>query len=487
MTVSEPRGGVTQKGAESASDDSEALPPGSKVGEYRIDRLIGEGGFGAVYRATHPLIGKTAAIKVIKQEYSGHPEMVSRFVAEARAVNAIGHRNIIDIFGFGRLPDGRHYYVMELCDGETLEAHIHARGPLAVADALEILRPLARALDAAHSHGIAHRDLKPENIFLANVGEPKPLVKLLDFGIAKLTGGLGAQHKTEAGMPMGTPAYMSPEQVNGAVVDARTDVYSFGIVAFEVLTASLPFLGESALDVMVKQAGVPPPPLSAMRPELAPLDHAVLHMMAKEPTARPDSAILAVDALTEAAVRAGMVDRRQFPPLAAERPLEAQVPVVEAEPVLVGVIERRSRWLLPAALLLSGAIGIVAFLALRSSPAAAPKASSPAAPAALSVLAAPIESPSSSSVTAALPSQPSSEIVQVSLALEPKDAEAYLGSTRIKANPFSLPRGSEPVTIELRKSGHITEKVALIPDRDRELTVTLKKQTQRSKEYGTWD
>jgi eukaryotic-like serine/threonine-protein kinase len=149
MTVSEPRGGVIPATNEPAADDSEALLPGAKVGEYRIESLLGEGGFGAVYRATHPLIGKTAAIKVIKLEYSGHPEMVSRFVAEARAVNAIGHRNIIDIFGFGRLPDGRHYYVMELLDGVTLEAHIQARGALPVEEALEILRPLARALATA--------------------------------------------------------------------------------------------------------------------------------------------------------------------------------------------------------------------------------------------------------------------------------------------------------------------------------------------------
>src|SRR5688572_1132212 len=138
------------------------LEAGAKVGEYVVEEKIGEGGFGTVFRAAHPLIGKQVAIKVLSRRFSADPEMVSRFVAEARAVNQIRHRNIIDIFAFGQLEDGRHYYVMELLDGATLDAHLEQVGRMGLEEAVPILRSLAKALDAAHAKGIAHRDLKPE-------------------------------------------------------------------------------------------------------------------------------------------------------------------------------------------------------------------------------------------------------------------------------------------------------------------------------------
>src|SRR5690606_17316811 len=138
------------------------LPAGYQVGEYVVEAKIGEGGFGSVFRASHPKIGKLAAIKVLARKYSGDPEIVSRFTAEARAVNQIRHRNIIDIFAFGELEDGRHYYVMELLEGEPLDKILDDAGAMAVGEALPILRGIARALDAAHDKGIAHRDLKPD-------------------------------------------------------------------------------------------------------------------------------------------------------------------------------------------------------------------------------------------------------------------------------------------------------------------------------------
>src|SRR5688572_22013295 len=153
--------------------------PGQQVGEYVIETKLGEGGFGTVFKAGHPLIGKLVAIKVLNRQYSAQPEMVSRFVAEARAVNQIRDRYIIDIFGFGQLEDGRHYYVMEFLDGLPLADYVDQQGRLALADALPILRSIARALDAAHGKGIAHRDLKPENIFLATESDGTLYPKLL--------------------------------------------------------------------------------------------------------------------------------------------------------------------------------------------------------------------------------------------------------------------------------------------------------------------
>ena len=222
------------------------FPEGTTVGEYEIEQKIGEGGFGAVYRAMHPLIGKHAAVKILSREFSANPQMVSRFVAEARAVNQIRHRNIIDIFSFGQLADGRHYYIMELLDGSTFDRYLAKRGKLSLAEAMPIFRGIARALDAAHAKGILHRDLKPENIFLVMDDDGNIEPKLLDFGLVKLmskegsSGGESGSHKTKTGTPMGTPYYMSPEQCRGKEVDARTDVYSFGAMAFEVLTDPFP-------------------------------------------------------------------------------------------------------------------------------------------------------------------------------------------------------------------------------------------------------
>ncbi len=284
------------------------LQKGDTVGEYVVENKLGEGGFGAVFKATHPLIGKQVAIKVLFRQYSSNPQMVSRFISEARAVNQIRHRNIIDIFSFGQVADGRHYYVMEFLDGDTLDEYIAERGRLPLAEAIPILRSLARALDAAHGKGIAHRDLKPENIFLAVDEDGTIHPKLLDFGIAKLLStDAPHQHKTRTGAPMGTPYYMSPEQCRGRDVDHRTDTYSFGIVAYQMLTGTLPFDGQDYMEILLKQLSEQPPPPSSIAPELNDgCDQAVAWMMAKDPGKRPPNLVTAVRALEEAAASAGV-------------------------------------------------------------------------------------------------------------------------------------------------------------------------------------
>jgi eukaryotic-like serine/threonine-protein kinase len=300
------------------------LAPGQAVGEYLVDEKIGQGGFGAVYRGTHPLIGKQVAIKVLFREYSVNPQMVSRFIAEARAVNQIGHKNIIDIFSFGQLGDGRHFYVMELLGGQALDALLEDRVRLPLAEAIPILRQLARALDAAHAKGIAHRDLKPENVFVAYDDEGAPFAKLLDFGIAKLLGAetTGRQHKTRTGAPLGTPYYMSPEQCRGRDIDHRTDIYSFGIVAYQMLTGQLPFDGTDFMEIMLKQLSHAAPPASQIAADVPPaVDAALARMMAKDPTERPASLMAAVRGLEEAAVAAGV----PLPPAPAPAGASARV------------------------------------------------------------------------------------------------------------------------------------------------------------------
>ena len=185
------------------------LEAGQKAGKFVIQKKIGEGGFGAVYKAVND-IDKVGAVKVLHPQFSADPGMVSRFKAEARAVNQIGHRGIIDIFEFGVLPDGRHYYVMEHLDGVPLDEFLKQKGRLSLEEALPFLASIARALDAAHAKGVAHRDLKPENVFLThNASGEVEEAKLLDFGIAKLLHNDDSFHKTQTGAPMGTPYYLS--------------------------------------------------------------------------------------------------------------------------------------------------------------------------------------------------------------------------------------------------------------------------------------
>ncbi len=265
------------------------LGPGTEVHGYIVDGEIGKGGMGFVYSATHPLIGKRAAIKVLKPEVSKSKIVVERFIQEARAVNQIQHPNIIDIFAFGTLPDGRLYHVMDLLVGETLRKRIK-RGPLHPSEAAAIIDDTASALIAAHECGFVHRDLKPDNIFLVEREDAWPDVKLLDFGLAKLMPEAGiAPFTTKAGVMLGTPEYMSPEQARGVGVDYRTDVYALGIVTFEILAGQRPFpsLGD-AFATLQAHAEEPPPSLRDMMSDLpVELSQLVDAMLAKEPAARP--------------------------------------------------------------------------------------------------------------------------------------------------------------------------------------------------------
>jgi cysteine-rich repeat protein len=218
--------------------------PGSLVGgvllNYKIIERLAEGGMGIVYRAEHTSIGKPAAVKVIKAEYCQNEVTMRRFYQEGRIVNQIRHPNIIDIFDFGELPDKRAFYIMEFLEGEALSKRV-SRGMIPPKEALPLMKQAAEALRAAHQAGIIHRDLKPENFFITN-DEGTPKLKLLDFGIAKLVGMEEIQDKlTKTGNIIGTPHYMSPEQINGANIDARSDIYSLGMVFYEMLSGMVPF------------------------------------------------------------------------------------------------------------------------------------------------------------------------------------------------------------------------------------------------------
>jgi serine/threonine protein kinase len=265
------------------------LEAGRMVGEYRIEGKLGEGGMATVYSATHPVIGKKAAIKVMSPALSADAAAVERFVQEARTVNQIGHPNIVDVFAFGRIDDGRSYFVMEWLKGETLYARM-IRGRLTVPECLEILLHVCDALEAAHEKGVVHRDLKPENVFLVTQRGGRWQVKLLDFGIAKLLGdGDSRLQRTRADLVMGTPQYLSPEQARAKTVDHRTDIYSLGAMAFEMLTGRLPFVADSVMDTIIAHMKEEAPRASSVAPEVPQvLDGLLARMLEKDPAERPD-------------------------------------------------------------------------------------------------------------------------------------------------------------------------------------------------------
>jgi serine/threonine-protein kinase len=283
-----PQSAPTYLGSEAAVGPPGDLPPGFTVGEYRIDKVLGRGGMGTVYAGTQPVIEKRVAIKVLNAQFSADAGLVKRFVDEARAVNRIRHANIIDIFSFAQLADGRQYFVMEYLEGTTLADRME-KGDLSGDDMPIFLTQICDALDAAHSENIVHRDLKPENIWVVTPKRGKPFVKLLDFGIAKLLS-QGERSTTQTGMVMGTPHYMSPEQCHGKAVDHRTDIYAMGVLLYQLYSGRLPFSGETFAEILAKQiVDMPEPPskYAQMPPEL---DKLIMRCLAKDPAGRPQTA-----------------------------------------------------------------------------------------------------------------------------------------------------------------------------------------------------
>jgi serine/threonine-protein kinase len=277
-------GGSPAPGADAAPDGAPDPLVGAQVGSFQILKLLGRGGMGTVYLAEHPVIGSRVAVKFLHEGMAADANVVARFFDEARAVNLIGHENIVGIYDLSLLPPRRYYYVMEYLDGETLADRIRG-GPLGPALALDVLLQLCDALQCAHEHGVVHRDLKPENVFLVQRGVRRDFVKLVDFGIAKLRGARAAG-RTESGVIVGTPEYMAPEQCEDGPIDARTDVYALGVIAFELATGRLPFVGMGIAPLLLAHLEKAPPRPSELAPVLPALERAILRALEKAPAAR---------------------------------------------------------------------------------------------------------------------------------------------------------------------------------------------------------
>jgi eukaryotic-like serine/threonine-protein kinase len=279
---------------------------GTVVGErYRIVNRIGIGGMGAVYRAEHTMMRRDLAIKVLLPELSGKEEFARRFEREAESASRLDHPNIITVTDFGRTAEGSLFLAMEFLAGTSLAAAI-AAGPMPVPRALAIVRQILRALDHAHAAGVVHRDLKPENIMLVERDGNREVVKILDFGIAKVTepqSAPGREALTQAGVIFGTPEYLSPEQALGEGVDARADIYAAGVILFEMLAGRRPFESEDKVKIISMHLSHAPPRIREVNPAVEvpiPLEQAVLQALEKSRENRFATAAAFLQALEDA-------------------------------------------------------------------------------------------------------------------------------------------------------------------------------------------
>jgi eukaryotic-like serine/threonine-protein kinase len=409
---------------------------------------------GEVYRTQHVELGKPMAVKVMLPELSNDPEFVTRFKREAIAASRIGQQNIVDISDFGRTANGRFYFVMEYLDGVTLASLVHRQGPQSVERAVNISTQVARALAAAHAQGIVHRDLKPENVMLLQRPGQADFVKVLDFGVAKVSTGHGQGGHTAVGMVVGTPQYMSPEQAKAIPVDTRSDIYSLGLIVYELLTGRPTFSAETPSMLMVKHvtelpAPFEPGPLSFVPEELEQL---VFRMLEKEPDARPQSmedVIAVLDSLW-ARLKANdpkLKQPKRGVPRATPRPSRSGVALVRASGQQPGVRPPRPMQddddlLLPKTSKLPfvlGAVVVVLAVAVVSVSARPPEAAPPTVvPKVEAVVEKPVEKPSADPTPA--------PIAKVKLTLTtPERAEVYEGDVLLGSTPHVVTRDVDTV------------------------------------------
>jgi eukaryotic-like serine/threonine-protein kinase len=276
------------------------------AGRYRLEEVVGYGGMGSVWRATHTGLGEQVAVKLVSANFARSKEALRRFDTEAKSAAKLRSRHVPHVFDNGVLEDGTPYLVMELLRGESLAARLGRHGVVPLPETVSILEQCCRALTRAHSLGIVHRDIKPENVYLAqSVDDDGYIVKVLDFGIAKVTSSLSddGRSSTRTGTLLGTPLYMSPEQARGLrTIDSRTDLYSLGLVTFTMLTGRLPFSGETLGDLLLQICSEPLPKLRAAAPALPPaMEDWFQKACARQPDDRYPTAQAFIEALRVAA------------------------------------------------------------------------------------------------------------------------------------------------------------------------------------------
>ncbi|MDB4971013.1 MAG: serine/threonine protein kinase [Myxococcales bacterium] len=486
---------------------------GTRVGNYEIKEKLGEGGMGVVYLGQHPLIGKRVAVKVLLEDYVANETIAMRFFNEAKAVNDIRHQNIVDIVDFGKVekPGGGFiiYIVMELLEGQSLAARLDTRR-LGLDEVQHIMKQCCSGLAASHAKGIIHRDLKPDNLFLVPRSGDENFLKILDFGIAKLTATSETNAKTRTGTLIGTPAYMSPEQCAGrSKIDARSDVYALGIVMYEMLTGHVPFKGEGFGDIVVAQITEEAKLPSTLRPDLPPeWDALVMRAIEKEPDRRFQSMEEFGVALSDpqkyltspgAVAFYGSVaaaHTTSVPAMTLDEKSGAHGPVAVSSndaATLVATKKKRDTTLSAAAsevrspsgsrkrvAVISSTVGVVvlgaaAALLLRPTTASVP-APQPV------VTQAPVAAAAAQPVAAA--AKPESVVVK--LVSEPAGATVLWGDKILGSTPFELTmnRGEPSRDVQLKFDGYRPEMRTLASDANREIGVNLVRLPSSTKRPG---
>jgi serine/threonine-protein kinase len=430
---------------------------GTTIGNYVVRKKIGEGGMGAVYLAEHARLGRRVAVKVLLPHLGQSAQIVARFFNEAKAATDIKNEHIVDVLDFGELPDGTSYIVMEWLEGQSL-ADALRDGRLSVARTTHIAEGLGKALTAAHARGIVHRDLKPDNVFLVMRDGDPDFVKVLDFGIAKLTLSNAGDVRTQTGAIMGTPLYMSPEQIKGANVDQRTDIYAMGIILYQMLAGTLPFDTTTLTDLLIAHATRTPPPLRAHDPSIpAAVEGAVMRALEKDPARRFGS----VDELVRALTSVGPA------PVSAFASTGVAVNAFVAPPPTTAATFSKSpasaSWVLPIVLLGGGGVlvaAVVLAVVLRASPASS---SQPTLPDAIASTAA---SPVASDETSALAPLVTLDVAPSTSAPPAPPTSASTSTTkRWTLATTDCPPGTMPASVDTTRTGNaIVSRARGFPD-----------------------
>jgi serine/threonine-protein kinase len=436
-------------------------------GRYKVEAQLGEGGMGVVYRCTHTIIGKKVAMKVLRSDLARDAEVTERFLNEAKAASAIGNAHIIDISDFGQFADGATYFVMEYLAGSPLSKALEGGAAVPLPRLIHIARQLAEGLAAAHEAGIVHRDLKPDNIYLIPRGAEKDFVKILDFGIAKVST-TGEGKLTRAGAVFGTPHYMSPEQAAGAPVDHRGDIYSLGVILYEMASGRVPFDADNFMGILTQHMYKAPVPMRALVPAPADvppgLEAIVLKCLSKRAEDRYPTMhelIADLDMLqaghVPSAVNEMMARSNGFNVPADyfnKGQMPAPMPATPESPP-----RKKSHWPLTAGIAgVVAAVGLVVAIFAKSNKSDASLAPSAETAARAPTAAAP-PTPAPTEAPKAAPAVPSKEVV---VAVDPLDAHVFRGNIDLGMSPVRLdvPVGQK-VQLEVRFAGYKSQALSL--------------------------
>lgn len=447
---------------------------------YRIIGKLGEGGMGVVYLAEHVIIEKRVALKVLSRDFARKADLVQRFMQEAKAASRIGHENIVDITDFGETPSGSVFFAMEFLDGHDLAHHIRSGGPMPFDRARHIATQICRALGAAHAKGIIHRDMKPENVFLVERERRMDFVKILDFGIAKISSldsEAGGSRLTRTGMIFGTPEYMSPEQARGDRPDHRVDVYAMGCILYEMLTGDVPFHADTFMGVLTRHMFDAPEPMSQRNPAIAlppGVEEVVMRALAKDREQRFQTMKEFSLALAACGGAMNVAEAWGDEPSHVERSATGLRPMVTGlSPMVSARMEQvttlppsgqeagqkrsRTALYLAGAMIAAGAMGGAGYhFAHRR----AAMVQTPTVPPPVEVAPA--------STTVAPPIVSAKSMAKLEFRTIPPGAEVFIGSVSRGMTPLvlELPR-AQPVAITLRKASFRGHEETLIPDSDR--------------------